>query len=239
MRKLLVFGLMLGTVAAWNTGCSGDDDDDGHQEPVSIAITGGAAVTVGSNLQLTATATFEDASTEDITSESAWTTNSAANATVGAATGLATGVSSGPATITATHDGVVGTVNLTVSTGAAATSTLTFTGSAWPHNGSNAFVRILEGTTVIDCQESAVIAGTAFSIDFGAILTQGTTYTYETFADLNGDNNYEDDVGGSDHRWRGTFNASSPAVVFDVPHGNGQATDVQMTWVNNAGCPGT
>lgn len=240
MRKVLVLGLMFGMVAVWNTACSGDDDD-GHEAPVSIAVTGGTTVTVGSTLQLTATATYDDGSTGDVTSGaegSAWTTNSAANATVGAATGVVMGVSTGQAVITATHDGISGTATITVNPAGGAASSLTFTGSAWPHNGSNAFVRILEGSTVVACQESAVIAGMAFSINFGAILEQGTTYTYETFADLNGDNNYEDDVGGSDHRWRGTFSPGTANFTQNVPHGNMQATQAEMTWVDNAVCPG-
>ena len=239
MRKVLVLGLMFGMVAVWNTACSGDDDDDdGHEAPVSIAVTGGTAVTVGSTLQLTATATYDDASTEDITSGaegSVWTTNSAANATVGAATGLVTGVSAGPATITATHDGIAGSITLTVSTGSAATSTLTFTGSAWPHNTFIAYVRILEGTTVIACQASSAIAGQAFAINFGGILTQGHTYTYETFADLNSDSNY--DTGGGDHNWVGSVGAvTTGATTKNVPHGDAQTA---LTWTNNTGCPGT
>lgn len=237
MRKLLVLGLMFGTIAAWNSGCSGDDDDDDHEAPVSIAITGGTSVNVGSNLQLTATATYADSSTEDITTDSAWTTNSAGVATVGAATGLVTGVSAGTATISATHDDVVGTTTITVGTGGAATSSLTFTGSGWPHNGSIAYVRILENGTPIagGCLASTAISGQAFSINFGAILTQGHTYTYETFADLNADSNY--DTGGGDHNWVGSVGAvTTGTTTKNVPHADAQAA---LTWTNNAGCPGT
>ena len=102
---------------AWTAGCSGNDDDDGHQEPVSIAITGGTTVNVGSNLQLTATATFEDSSIEDVTGESVWVSSSGDIASIGTNTGLATGNSAGLTVITATHDDVVGTLNLTVGTG--------------------------------------------------------------------------------------------------------------------------
>ena len=72
MRKVLVLGLMFGALAVFNAACSGgDDDDDDHENPVSIAITGGTTVNVGSNLALVAIATYEDASTEDITTQSA------------------------------------------------------------------------------------------------------------------------------------------------------------------------
>lgn len=232
MRKVLVLGLLFGTIAAINAGCTGDDDDDGHSPPDSITVSGGTAVIVGSSLQLTATAVGGD-DAGDVTATSTWVSSSSAKATV-SATGLVSGVAAGTTTITATHDDVTGQVVLTVSTGAAASASLTFTGSGWPHNGSNAFVRILEGGVVVDCQESAAIAGNAFSINFGAILDPGTLYTYETFADLNGDNNYENDT--SDHRWTGTFTATTGTNTVTVPHANMQAA---LTWTNNAGCPGT
>lgn len=121
MRKVLICGLLFGTLAIWSSGCTGDDDDDGHEAPISITISGGTSVNVGSNLLLTATANYADASTEDVTNESAWTTNSAANATVGPSTGFVLGVSTGSAIISATHDDVVGMATVTVTTGSAAT----------------------------------------------------------------------------------------------------------------------
>ena len=60
----------------------------------------------------------------NMTGEWEWT-NSAANATVGTATGVVLGVSSGSATITATHDGIEGSVTVTVGTG----SGVTFSGT--------------------------------------------------------------------------------------------------------------
>ena len=71
---------------------------------VSIAVTPPTA-TIGINAtqQFTATGTFSDNSTKDVTAQSAWTSSAPATATVGASTGLATGVAAGgPVTITAT-----------------------------------------------------------------------------------------------------------------------------------------
>ena len=84
---------------------------------VSIAVTPNpATVAVNGTVQFTATGTFSDNSTKNITTQSAWTSSSTAVATIGAATGLATGVSpsDGSITITATDGNVTGTSQLTV-----------------------------------------------------------------------------------------------------------------------------
>ena len=84
---------------------------------VSIAVTPNpATVAVGSTLQFTATGTFSDNSTKDITTQSAWTSSNTSVATIGAATGLATGVapSDGAITITATDGNVTGMSHLKV-----------------------------------------------------------------------------------------------------------------------------
>jgi len=86
---------------------------------VSIAVTP-ATATIGVNAtqQFTATGTFSDNSTKDVTAQSTWTSSAPATATVGTATGLATGVAAGgPVTITATDGTIMGTAQLTVSSG--------------------------------------------------------------------------------------------------------------------------
>lgn len=68
----------------------------------SIAISSSAqTVPVGSTLQLTATGTFQDGNTLDVTQLVAWTTGNSGQATVDA-TGLVKGVAAGNVTITAT-----------------------------------------------------------------------------------------------------------------------------------------
>ena len=232
MRKILVLGLLFGTIVAWSSGCTGDDDDDDdHVAPDSVEVTpANPTVAVGSSQQMVATG-YIGSNAEIVTDDSTWTSSSAGVATV-SATGLVTGVSAGTTTITATHDGVSGSTTATVV--GSGVSSLTFTGTAWPHDGSTAFVRILLMGVVVDCQESAAIAGNAFSINYGAILNTGTTYTYETFADLNNDGNYENS--GADHRWTGTFTPTTASHTEDVNHGETQGA---LTWANNAGCPGT
>jgi len=85
---------------------------------VSIAVAPGSATIVQSaNQQFTATGTFTDASTADITNSVNWTSGSNIVARIGLNTGLAAGMNGGgPATITATDPitGISGTAQLTV-----------------------------------------------------------------------------------------------------------------------------
>ncbi len=72
-------------------------------------------VAAGSTLQLTATATFADNTSKDVTSQVTWQSSNTAVATI-SATGLVTGVaaSATPVTITATSGNIVGQFQLTV-----------------------------------------------------------------------------------------------------------------------------
>ncbi len=82
---------------------------------VSIAVTPTpTTATVGGTRQFTATGTYDDLSTADVTATSTWTSSATGIATVGAATGLASGVAQGYATITATLGAISGTAVLGV-----------------------------------------------------------------------------------------------------------------------------
>ena len=85
---------------------------------ISIAITPSPlSVAVGGHQQLTATGTWDDKSTRDITSNVTWLSSSDATATVSNAAGsrgLFTAVSAGPVTLTAAFQGVTGTLTATV-----------------------------------------------------------------------------------------------------------------------------
>src|SRR5215475_1354528 len=85
----------------------------------SIAITPNpASVAVAGTVQFTATGTFSDASTANITTLVTWSSAPTATATIGAATGLATGVANGTAQISAHLGSIVApSVTLTVGTG--------------------------------------------------------------------------------------------------------------------------
>lgn len=66
----------------------------------SIAVTGASSVNVGAPAPFTATGTFSDGTTRNLTASVTWSSSTAANATI-SGTGLATGVLSGTTMITA------------------------------------------------------------------------------------------------------------------------------------------
>lgn len=70
-------------------------------------------VTVGEIGALTATATYDDASTANVTTAAAWSSSAAGTATVTA--GFVTGVAAGAATVTASYGGQTDTCAVTVS----------------------------------------------------------------------------------------------------------------------------
>src|SRR5881394_2550667 len=83
----------------------------------SIAVTPAtpANLKVGATQQFTATGTYSDSSTADITATVAWASGTTATATITASGGLATGVASGTTQITATMGAVTSPgVTLTV-----------------------------------------------------------------------------------------------------------------------------
>jgi uncharacterized protein YjdB len=76
-------------------------------------------VAVGFKVQLTATGTYSDGSTHDVTARVLWSSSNLAAATVSnkqGAKGLVTGVGSGTATITAAASGVSGAAAVSVTT---------------------------------------------------------------------------------------------------------------------------
>jgi uncharacterized protein YjdB len=74
-----------------------------------------ASVIVADTQQFTATGTYSDGSTKNLTTTASWTSSSTSTATVGVHTGLAKGVAAGTATITATSAKISGSATLTVS----------------------------------------------------------------------------------------------------------------------------
>jgi trimeric autotransporter adhesin len=73
------------------------------------------SIAIGKTQQVTATASFDNGSTDNITDSASWTSSDVSIATV-SSTGLVTGVAQGSATISATLDGISGStsVNITI-----------------------------------------------------------------------------------------------------------------------------
>jgi uncharacterized protein YjdB len=67
----------------------------------SLTVTG-AAPAVGATAQFSATATMSDGTTQDVTSQAAWTSSNGSIATV-SSTGVVTGLGAGPVTVTASY----------------------------------------------------------------------------------------------------------------------------------------
>ena len=81
----------------------------------SIAITpSSASVIAAETQQFTATGTYSDGSTQNLTTTAGWTSSSTSVATIGLHTGLAKGIAAGTATITATSGKISGSATLTV-----------------------------------------------------------------------------------------------------------------------------
>ena len=82
---------------------------------VSIAVTpANPTIATGTDRQFTATGTYSDATTADLTSAVVWSSATSSVATIGATTGLAHGVASGTSSISATLGAVSGGTILTV-----------------------------------------------------------------------------------------------------------------------------
>lgn len=91
----------------------------------SIAVTPSPASVngVGNTVQFTATGTYTDNTTGDITTAVTWASSDTAKATIGSSTGLATAVAAGTTSITATSGSTVSSgVTLTVTTAPTLTS---------------------------------------------------------------------------------------------------------------------
>jgi uncharacterized protein YjdB len=118
MKKLVLVVLLLGVT--FFVGCGGGSNTGGGggggNTPtlVSISITPAApTIALKATQQFTATGSFSDGSTKNLTSVSNWLSSSGAVATINSA-GLATAVAPGTTTITASSGGVTGSTTLTV-----------------------------------------------------------------------------------------------------------------------------
>ena len=100
---------------AFVTGCSGPTTNTGKTlKSIAVTPASPAHLKVGATQPFTATATFSDGTSSDITGTVTWTSGTTATATISTA-GVATGVAAGTTTITATQGSVVSPgVTLTV-----------------------------------------------------------------------------------------------------------------------------
>lgn len=110
MKRLFLLGLFAAMCACTSSGGGGGSNLS------SIAVTPAtASAFVSGTQQFTATGTYSDGTTDDITTQVDWISSQTSIASI-SSTGLATGVAVGASTITATLDGKSGNAALTVGT---------------------------------------------------------------------------------------------------------------------------
>jgi len=97
---------------AFHSGTTGSPAPSKTLTSVSVAPSS-ASIGIGTTQQFTATATYSDNSTADVSSTAGWSSSTPAVATINSS-GLASAVTSGSTTITASLNGVQGTANLKV-----------------------------------------------------------------------------------------------------------------------------
>jgi len=157
------------------------------------------SIDVGQTQQFTATGTFSDGSTADLTSSVSWGSSNASVATIDA-NGLATGLQAGTSTISASQDGVTANTLLTVN---AVTS-----GGATLRNLQATVVQLNDSTS---CVFSNGSVGSLFQLDFDFSNGNGNVTTGTTV-----DISFDFQPSGS----VGSFTVSSPDIQGDGTQGS-------------------
>ena len=128
MRRLIGIGGVLGCCAAALWGCGSSSSTSSTPtaptSTVSSIAVSGTAPAIGATAQFAATATMSGGTTQDVTSQSTWSSSNTAVATV-SSSGVVTGVAVGETDVTATYQGVSGSTHISVA--APASSSCTFT----------------------------------------------------------------------------------------------------------------
>jgi len=99
-----ILAILCGAALAAAVGCGSSTSPT----TVSSVTVTGAAPAIGATSQFTATAAMSDGTTQDVTSQSTWTTSNAGVATVTTA-GVVSGIAAGSVTVGATYQSVSGT----------------------------------------------------------------------------------------------------------------------------------
>ncbi|MGD0020211.1 MAG: putative Ig domain-containing protein [Candidatus Limnocylindrales bacterium] len=137
----------------------------------AIAVTPATpTIATGTPQQFTATGTYSDATTADLTSSVTWASSSPVVATIGATTGLALGASPGTSTISATLGLVSGTTLLTVAVGDTTPPTVTTPVLSPNPSFSGAAVSVTATAT-----DGTAVASAEVSLDGGAWTAMSAT----------------------------------------------------------------
>lgn len=148
----------------------------------SIAVTPATpSIAVGGTQQFTATGTYSDSSTADITTSCTWTSGTPATATIGSGTGLATAVAEGTSEITATLGAVHNHANITVTAASAPRISFTTTGS---HTALSCETLNSDTDLTWHWSDGTTSTGLTPSKDFGTAATREHYMTMTTPANL-------------------------------------------------------
>ena len=168
----------------------------------SIAVTpSNPSVSVNATQQFTATGTYSDGSTTDLTSTATWVSSNP-NITTVNSSGLATGVAAGNVTITATSQGFSGTTTLTV------TVVIDHTAPAAPTiSGISSGTYSTSQSFTVSGENGATIE---YSLDGGSAWTN-----YSSEVTLTSDGNYPITARQTDAAGNVSSNAATITVVID------------------------
>jgi uncharacterized protein YjdB len=142
----------------------------------SIAVTPAApSISVGAAQQFTATGTYSDSSTKNITTSVTWSSSNTGLATIGVSTGLATGVAAGTAQITAKQGSVVSpTAALTVTAMAVTLQSIAVTPAA-PSISVGATQQFTATGTYSDSSTKNITTSVTWSSSNTSFATVGST----------------------------------------------------------------
>ncbi len=202
---------------------------------VSIAVTpANGSVAAGSTVQFTATGTFSNNSTQNLTSSVIWSSSNTTAATINAA-GLATGVTSGQSTtISAKQSSITGSTGLVVASGSTPPTAVI---GANPTSGTAALSVAFSGAGSTD--PDGTITSYAWTFGDGQTSTsESPSHTYTVVGTYSVGLTVTDNAGrmGSTST---TITVSAPASyagVYRIIAGGGPYTDTQVqVWQGDAG----
>ena len=166
-----------------DSGIASDGSFVQQQALVSIAVTpGNPSVIAGKTQQFTATGTFSDSSTQDLTNSVVWASQTTTVATINS-TGLASTLIVGSSTISATFGSVTGSTTLTVTTAAAAQAPVatTLANASVASGNAQQFAAFQQPTTAFSLAsiqgnyalETSGVSGAALQVSTGQLAANG------------------------------------------------------------------
>ncbi len=142
---------------------------------VSLALTPQApSLQIGATRQLTATATYSNGTTADVTAGTTFTAASPLNATVGLTNGLITGIAAGNSLVTASYNGQSATTTATVTANVTLTRLVVTPASATVAvNGAQPFVATATYSDNSTANVTSTVSWTSLNTGIATVLNTG------------------------------------------------------------------